>query len=146
MNLRYILCGLDKDPLNQVVQPNSTDTPIILLGGRENPNMSLKGVETVSFNKYDNDSVTYTTNPNSIAKNKEKVISLNLGISLTQNSLPVPIFPNVKWYYHQWVYALSFKKYLPFGKDSSGIRFKSLDIGTYRCLDRQFLLDNLVSI
>ncbi len=146
MNLRYILCGLDKDPINQVVQSTSAVTPISLLGGGEDTSRSLKWVKTVTFNKGASDSVTYTTNSSSIATNGEKVTSLNLGTSLTQNSLPVPIFPNVKWYYHQWIYALSFKKYLPFGKSSSYIIFKSLYIDTYRCLEKSFILSNLVSI
>lgn len=147
MNPRYILCGLSKDPLNQVVQSTSTDTPITLLGGGEDPNKSLNGVKTAIFNKDSSDSVTYITNTSSTAHNKDKVTSLDLGTSLTQNSLPVPIFPNVKWYYHQWIYALSFKKYLPFGtiNNREGIRFKNW-FQYPECLDKQFLLDNLVSI
>ena len=114
--------------MNQVVIPQGTDTPESLLSGSERDNYSLKSVYTVEFRNYSEvsqaDFVRYTDNSaTSNAPNKDKVVTTNLGNRITHNSLPTPIFPNVRWYYHQWIYALSFKKYAPFYRSSDGVQF-----------------------
>ena len=149
MNLRYILCGLNEKPMNQVVIPQGTDTPESLLSGSERDNYSLKSVYTVEFRNYSEvsqaDFVRYTDNSaTSNAPNKDKVVTTNLGNRITHNSLPTPIFPNVRWYYHQWIYALSFKKYAPFYRSSDGVEFIASSNLSKAVLTQSFINTNLV--
>ena len=142
MNIRYILCGVENSPLNQFSIPlaNDSKTPSYLLDCTDKTQTAtywsstayndmndackiLLQPATISGSNYDLGQVTYTLisdlenkvpNYDKIKAAYNTLTSSSITQTISQNNLPNNVFPNVRWYLHQWVYALSFKKYTPF--------------------------------
>ena len=137
MNPRYLLCSKNEDPLKQVVNPanpNYDFTPGSLLDWTDSTNRySMANVCTVEVDPtYSYTTISLNTSLSTTAPNYTKVKAAYDNMDqpdttqyadkfyIGQNFLPHSIFPNVKWYLHQWVYVMSFKKYAPFHSSSNG--------------------------
>lgn len=135
MNPRYLLCSTKDKPLNQVVNPpvSSNYSPSYLLGWSDSSNIySMANVCLHGWEMgvdYSVALIELKTNLSSTAPNYSKVKAAYDNMEkhvldsdfcyIGQNFLPHEVFPNVRWYLHQWVYALSFKKYATFHFDEN---------------------------